>query len=452
MLPRSHAIAQWHRDVPRPLLWPTVMGVSLLVAWGLGFGLWAATAPLDGAVVASGVFVATGQNKQVQHLEGGIVREVLVREGDLVEVEQPLVRLDETAAKTKLRRLVLRKYRLSIMLARLEAEMQSRASFDVPPTLAKEATDPEIAALFERQRVELAVRRARQADEEHVLRKEMAALQERIAGYESLVQTMQQRRSLFDEELKDKKALLERQLARRSDVWAIQRAEAGVSGELGDLTGRVADSKERIARAEQQIAQLRSAAAQKVAEELRATESELDDVAEQIRAAVDIVERTEVRSPVRGIVVKLNHHTQGAVVAPGANILELLPADEELIVEARTSPNDISHVREGQDALVRLTALNVRVTPMIEGKVIYVSADAVADRDLRRDAESLMPRRHWFITRVRLDAHDARNKIGSFKATPGMPADVYIRTGERTFFSYILRPLLDSLSRAFREH
>jgi HlyD family secretion protein len=398
------------------------------------------------------VFVATGQNKQVQHLEGGIVREVLVREGDLVEAEHPLVRLDETAAKTKLRRLVLRKYRLSIMLARLEAEMQSRASFDMPAALASEAADPEVQAVFERQKVELAVRRARQADEEHVLRKEMAALQERIAGYQSLVTTMQQRRSLFDEELRDKKALLERQLARRSDVWAIQRAEAGVSGELGDLTGRIADSRERIARAEQQIAQLRSATSQKIAEELRATESELDDVSEQVRAAVDVLQRTEVRAPVRGIVIKLNHHTRGAVVAPGAILLELLPTDDELIIEARTSPNDISHVREGQDALVRLTALNARVTPTIEGKVIYVSADAVEDRDAHRDAEPLTPRRYWFITRVRLDARDARNKIEAFQATPGMPADVYIKTGERTFFSYILRPLLDSLSRAFREH
>ena len=452
MLPGCHAIDQWHRDVPRPLRWPTMLGVSLLVVWGCGFGLWAATAPLDGAVGASGMFVATGQNKQVQHLEGGIVRQVLVHEGDLVEREQPLVRLDDTAARTKLRRLILRKYRLNIMQARLEAEMQSRTSFSLPASLAAEAADPEIQVVFERQKVELEVRRARQADEEAVLRKEIDGLHERLTGYEALIKTMQRRLTLFDEELKDRQGLLERQLARRTDVWAIQRAEAGVSGELGDLTGRIADAKERIARAEQQIAQLRSTAAQKVTEELRGTESELDDVIEQIRAATDVVERTEVRAPARGIVVKLNYYTRGAVVAPGAIILELLPADDELIVEARTSPNDISHVKEGLGALVRLTALNLRVTPMIEGKVIYVSADAVTDQDARRDAETASPKRHWFITRVRLDQRDARSKVEGFRPTPGMPADVYIRTGERTFLNYILRPLLDSLSRAFREH
>jgi membrane fusion protein, type I secretion system len=225
-----------------------------------------------------------------------------------------------------------------------------------------------------------------------------------------------------------------------------------VSGELGDLTGRIADSRERIARAEHQIAQLRSAAAQKAAEELRGTESELDDVQEQIRAARDVVERIEVRAPVRGVVVKLNHHTTGAVVAPGAVILELLPINEELIIEARVNPSDISHVQVGQHALVRLTAFNQRITPMIEGKVIYVSADTVSEQDARREAEPLLSRRQSYVARVRLDEREARAKVENFRPLPGMPADVYIKTGERTFFDYILRPLLDSLSRAFREH
>ena len=177
--------------------------------------------------------------------------------------------------------------------------------------------------------------------------------------------------------------LLERQLTRKTDVMAIQHAEAGLSGELGDLFGRPANSKERISRAEQQIAQLRSTTAQKVAEELRATETELDDVHEQIRAARDVMERVELRAPVRGIVVRLNHHTQGAVVSPGATVLELLPVNDELIIEARVNPSDISHVHIGQSALVRLTALNQRITPMIEASVVYVSADTVPEQDAR---------------------------------------------------------------------
>ena len=147
-----------------------------------------------------------------------------------------------------------------------------------------------------------------------------------------------------------------------------------------------------------------------------------------------------------------NHHTHGAVVAPGAVILELLPVNDELIIEARVNPSDISHVNTGQSALVRLTALNQRITPMIEGKVIYVSADAVADQQRRRGRPRGAFRRHSYVARVRLDEDDVRGKIDDFRPTPGMPADVYIRTGERTFFNYILRPVLDSFSRAFREH
>jgi HlyD family type I secretion membrane fusion protein len=453
MLSGNAALDQWHSAVPRRTRWPTLMGLAVLLVWGLGFGLWASTAPLDGAVVASGTFVATGQNKLVQHLEGGIVGAVLVRDGQMVDAGQPLIRLDDTPARTRLRRLVLRKYRLEIMQARLEAEMLSKDTFKVPASLEGAQPDPEIQSVFQRQQIELQVRRARQADEEQVLRKEIAGIEERIVGYQTQAATMQQRLASFSEELKDKRVLLERQLARKTDVLAIQRAEAGLSGELGDLFGRLADSKERIARAEQQIAQLRSTTAQKVAEELRSTETELDDVREQIRAARDVVDRVEIRAPVRGIVVRLNHHTPGAVVSPGATVLELLPVNDELIIEARVNPSDISHVHVGQSALVRLTALNQRITPMIEASVTYVSADTVPEQDSRNsDPAAIAARRHSYVARVALDQQDMRGKIDGFRPTPGMPADVYIRTGERTFFNYILRPLLDSLSRSFREH
>jgi HlyD family type I secretion membrane fusion protein len=444
------AFDQWHRGIPYRGSLPVTMGIIVLLGWGGGFGLWAATAPIEGAAVAPGIFVATGLNKPIQHLEGGLVSELLVKEGDRVKADQPLLRLDETASSAKLRRLQLKRYRLIIVQERLEAEMLSKPTFALPAALRDVAKDPEVLAMFERQTTELKVRRSRQSDEEQVLRKEIAGLQERIAGFQTQLAATRKRQSSFSEELADKQRLLSMQLTRKSDVLAVQRAEAGVSGEVGDLSGRIADSRERVARAEQQIAQLRSAAAQKCAEELRATDTELDDVQEQMRAAEDVLRRTEVKAPVDGIIVKLHHHTKGAVVAPGAVILELLPANDELVIEARINPNDIAHVREGQDALVRLNALNQRITPMIAGKVIYLSADVVPELDGRKEQET-QPRRSSFIARVRLDELDARSKTDNFTPTPGMPADVYIRTGDRTFLNYMLRPLLDSLSRAFRE-
>ena len=442
----------WQKEVPYAIARPRRRGLAIVIAIIVLFGGWALLAPLDGAVVASGSFIAHGQNKEVQHLEGGIIRDLLVREGDIVEPEQILVRLDDTAARAKLRRLVVRRYRLIAMQARLEAQIENREAVELPATLAEAAdADADIMPIFERQHMELKVRRLKQADEEEILRREIAGLKESIVGYTAQVQSLEHRIGLFGDELKDKQALLDRQLARRTDVLAVRRAEAGLTGQRGELLGRIADSKERIARADQQISQIRSAALQKAVEDLRDVEAELDDVAEQIAANRDVLQRVDVKAPERAIVVKLNYHARGAVVAPGAPILELVPANDALIIEARLRPSDISSVNGGQDALVRLTALNQRLTPVVAGKVAYVSADTVHE-PARVEHAGARGGQPSFVVRVSLDEADVRSKIDGFRPTPGMPADVYIKTGERTFFAYIMRPLLDSFSRAFREH
>jgi HlyD family secretion protein len=409
-------------------------------------------APLASAVVASGSFVATGQNKQVQHLEGGIIRELLAKEGDVVEANQPLVRLDDTAAQSKLRRLLTRQSRLLATAARLHAEINSSDRLQLSARLADEMNDPDVQSIIQAQEAELTARRLSLTNQEEVLRKEIAGLNESVRGYQAQVSANRERFALFDEELKAKSALIEHQLIRKSEILALQRSSVGLEGELGDLLGRSGDANERIARAEQQIAQLRLAAIEKASEELRGTETELDDLREQILAAKDVVQRTEVRAPVRGIVVKLNQYTTGGVIAPGGIILELLPVNDELVIEARVNPNEITHITEGQNALVRLTALNQRLTPMIEGQVVYVSADTVTDTGARRSGEPEATRRDSFVVRVQLDDQDRRNKVENFRPTPGMPADIFIETGQRTFLTYLMRPVVDSFSRAFREH
>jgi len=242
-------------------------------------------------------------------------------------------------------------------------------------------------------------------------------------------------------------------LVRKTDVLALRRSEASLGGDLGEYLGRIADSKERIAQANEKIAQVHSTALRDIIKELRETETELDDLEEQIRAAQYVVDRVEVRSPVHGIVVKKNFHTPGGVVSPGAVILELLPIGDERIIEAHVNPKDISHVSVGQQALVRLSALNQRTTPMVGASVIYVSADTLAEQvqvrtETRSDSDT---RREFYVVRVRLDQVDILRRMPEFIPTPGMPADVYIKTGERTFFEYIMKPVFDSFSRAFRE-
>jgi HlyD family secretion protein len=453
MRAEKDSIGEWYRDVPLSAKWPIFTGLAMLVAWLGCFGVWAGVAPLNSAVVALGTFVATGQNKLVQHFEGGIIREIAVKDGDVVEANQVLVRMDDTAANARLRRLVLKKYRRLAMKARLEAEMSSSETIETPAAFSESARDPEIKAILERQRAELWARQASLATEESVLVKQIAGLEESIRGYQAQVRSAKERIALFAEELKDKNSLLGQQLVRKSDVLALRRSEASLGGELGEYLGRIADSKERIAQANERIAQLHSTALRDAIKELRETEADLDDIEEQIRAAQDVVDRVDVRSPVRGIVVKKNFHTRGGVVSPGAVILELLPIGEERIIEAHVNPKDISHVSVGQEALVRLSALNQRITPMVGASVIYVSADALAEQvqvktETHPDSDM---RREFYVIRVRLDQDDMLRRMPEFIPTPGMPADVYIKTGERTFFEYIMKPVLDSFSRALRE-
>lgn len=445
------SIREWHRNVPSGSRHLVRIGIAVLIVCLGGFGVWASVAPLDGAVVVSGTFVANGQNKQVQHLEGGIIDEVLVREGQRVVAGQPLVRLDDTTARARLTRLVVRKNRLRILQARLEAESGGKTEFAMPKAVVSQGDGREIKVLYARQVAEMNARRRKLSDEESVLKREIAGLREGISGYASQIKATLDRKELFAQELTDKKTLLDRQLVRKTEILAIQRAEATLIGELARLESRAADSQERVSRAEQQIAQLHSSALQKVLEELRSAETELDDIDEQIRAAQDVMKRIEVRAPVSGTVVRLNHHTRGGVIAAGAVIMELLPANDELIIEARLNPSDISYVKNGLHAIVRLSALNQRLTPMIDGKVVYLSADAVSQADAR-PAAVFRDQRDAFVVRVRLDEDDAHRKVPGFEPTPGMPADVFIRTGERTFIEYLMKPVSDSFSRAFREH
>lgn len=453
MRAERESIAEWYRGVPLSAKWPIFTGLAVLVIWLGCFGVWAGIAPLNSAVVASGTFVATGQNKLIQHFEGGIIREIAVNEGDVVEANAVLVRMDATAANSKLRRLILKRYRLIAMKARLEAERSSSETIETPAAFSETVRDPEVKAILERQRAELRARRISIATEESLLRKQISGLEESIRGYQAQVQSTKERIALFAEELKDKNSLLGQQLVRKADVLALRRSEASLGGELGEYLGRIADSRERVAQANERIAQLHSTMLRDAIKELRETETDLDDVEEQIRAAQDVVDRIDVRSPVRGIVVKKNFHTPGGVVSPGAVIVELLPIGEERIIEAHVNPKDISHVSVGQEALVRLSALNQRITPMVGASVVYVSADALAEQmqaktETRSDSGT---RREFYVVRVRLDQDDILRRMPEFVPTPGMPADVYIKTGERTFFEYIMKPVFDSFSRAFRE-
>lgn len=435
---------EWYSGIPRSARMFIIFGFTMIAVTVFGFGGWASTALIAGAVVASGSFVATGENKIVQHFEGGVISEILVKEGDLVEKGQVLIRLDATAPRAELQRLLLRETRASATAARLRAELDEKDTIDFPEELLARTGNPDIDEIIDTERRSLTARRNAIKSQVATLEEGLQALQQRIQGGKTQLKFVNQQLDIFSEELAAKEQLYERGLIRKPEVLALKRAQANLRGEIGRLVGEIGDARERVAGIREQIISVRNAALKGVLEQMPAVSAELKDVRERIRTAQAVVERISISAPVSGIVIKLAYHTPGGVIEAGKSIMELLPVKEELIIEARVQPKDIDSVKRGQKANVRLTALNRRITPMIAGEVVYVSADSVDD-DTQR-----VERKGVYLVRVKL-AHEDAIKIPEFAPTPGMPAEVYIMTAERTFLEYLTKPITDSMSRAFRE-
>lgn len=445
------AIAEqdWYEAVARSSRRAAWLGVVLLVIFVVGFGYWAGSALMAGAIVTTGSFVVTGENKIVQHPDGGVIKEIRVREGDRVEAGQVLIVLDETTPKAELRRLVLREGRLEAMRYRLQAEAERKTILVWPSTFAAYADDPEAKTMLEAQYSTFEARRKNVESDVAALQESISALVERIDAGKIQLRNTERQVSLYSEEIDSKAQLASSGLIRKSELLTLQRGHAAQNGEIGRLMGEVGDARERIARTKEQINGVHHTAVKTAMEQLHETLGELQDVRERIRSQRAILDRVQIVAPVNGVIVKMRYHTPGGVVEPGRSIMDLLPVDENLVIEARVRPQDIDHVKVGQAATVRLNFMNARSTPMLSGTVIYISADAVPDKagfNSSLDGNS----RDIYLARVRLEP-DELDKLPSFRAMAGMPVEVYIRTGDRTFFEYITRPVVNSFSRAFRE-
>lgn len=435
----------WYDSLPRSTRFPTIAGVVVMASMVMGFGVWGNTAPIAGAVVASGVFVATGQNKIIQHLEGGVIRDIHVREGDVVEQGQLLIELDSTAPNTELRRLFLRRMRLTAIDARLHAEMREQPEITFPEELAG-SDSSEVKEILESQRLTFTARRNNMNSDIAGIKEGINALNERIQGSRIQLDGVRRQIKFIEEEVETKEHLLRTGLVRKPELLILQRTQANLEGEVGRIMGDIGDAKERIARALEQINGVKKTAIKTAVEQMHEVRGELVDVRERMLSAKGVLDRIRITAPVRGVVVKLRYHTQGGVIEAGKSIMEILPLKDELIIEARVRPQDIDSVKHGQHATVRLTAMNQRITPMISGDVIYLSADTLADE---RKSQQMGPT-DIYIVRVKLNIEEAAT-IPGFSPTPGMPAEVYIKTSERTFFQYIVKPIHDSMLRAFRE-
>jgi len=423
----------------RKTLW---VGVAVVAGFFGGFGGWATMAPLSGAAIAPGVISPDGERRAVQHLEGGIVQELLVHEGSTVEAGQPLVVLDPSASRAN--RDVLQKELRSNLAtqARLIAERDDADKVTFPSELTDDAANAETTTLMQTQTALFQRRSDARSQKKKVLREQINQNEQAIAGLESQINYQTQQIKLIRDEAASIEPLVAKGFVSKPRLLALQRTEAELEGSRAGNQANIAKSRQAIAETMAQIDGIDTDHQQEVGTKLAEVEATLSGIREKLRAASFVVLRTTVVAPVSGTVVELKANTIGGVVTPGQTILEIVPRDEELLVDARIAPGDIEEVHADQPARVIMTGYNQRTTPQLMGRVRQVSADRLIDERTGQP---------YYLARIELAADNVRNAASHIIMKPGMPAEVMVITSERTLFDYLVEPLRASVRRSFHE-
>ncbi len=418
-----------------------VIGLVAIVAGFGGFGSWALLARLNSAALAPGVVVVDSHRKTVQHLEGGILRELLVQEGELVRNGQPLALLDTTQAEAQFGQLTSQQMTLRARIGRLRAEQENQRTFTVPPELADRLDEPLVAEAVEAQRRLFEARWRAYDSASAIVTKRIQQFREQITSAQSQLQAVEKRLSLVQEDLRNATFLFDRGYEKRTRLLELQRNVEELNGQASQQRGVIAQAQQSIAGSEMEIVNLGDARHAEVARDLEDSRAQEVDLADRIRAARDVLDRREILAPQEGIVTDIRLVTPGGVIGPGQPLMDIVPMDDPLIIEARVHPDDIDVVHAGLAADVHLTAFKRSSTPPVEGVVTYVSADMLSDP---RDGTK------YFLARVKPSA-DALANLRGVTLSPGMPADVMIVTGERKAFEYFIEPLRQRMRHAFRE-
>lgn len=426
-----------------PVTGPMFVGLFALVLLVGGFGSWAALTNISGAVIASGQ-IEVDQNRQVvQHPDGGVILEILVDEGDFVEADQLLLRLDPSDLKSELAIVEGQLFELMARRGRLEAERDGRNEAVFAPLLLEVAArDSNIAAQVEGQRQLLVARSNSVAQEIDQLQKRRSQIINQIEGIDAQRVALRNQLDLITEELASQQSLLDKGLAQASRVLALQRESARLSGQVGELTASRAQAEGRITEIEIEILKLDTRRREEAISTLRDLEYRELESAEKRRAIKQRLDRLDIRAPVSGIVYGLQFYTPRSVIRPADPVLFLVPQDRPLVIAAQVSPIHVDQIFVGQDVTLRFSTFDQRTTPELFGKVAQVSADAFTDEASRSS-----------FYRVEIDVNDGeldRLPEGS-KLLPGMPVETFIRTRDRTPLAYLVKPLADYFTKAFRE-
>jgi HlyD family secretion protein len=413
-------------------------GVAFLV---FGLGGWAWTTELSGAVVAPGTIVVDSHVKKVQHPTGGVIGEILARDGDHVRSGDVVIRLDETVARANLSMVSKSIDEMAARRARLEAERDGAKAIRFPAELTTRSDDIEVSELMRGERKLFDSRREARAGQKSQLQERVAQLAEQIDGTKLQASAKADEIDLIASELVGVQELWKKNLVPVTRVNSLKREETRLRGERGQLISTVAQAKGKISETELQIMQIDQDLRSEVSTELRDVQAKIAEYVERKVAAEDQLKRIDIRAPQDGIVHQSTVHTIGGVIGAGDPLMLVMPEGDKLSIEVKVAPQDIDQLRQGLDTVLRLSAFNQRTTPEIKGQVTRIAADLVTDE---RSGMSHYP--------VRIAVSEGEyERLGSVKLLPGMPVEGFIQTGYRTVFSYLTKPLADNMARAFRE-
>lgn len=401
-----------------------------------GIGGWAAFTEISGAVVSSGTIVVESNTKQVQHREGGIVRDIRVKNGDVVEAGDLLIRLDDTVTRANLAVITKQLTDLTAQELRLAAERDDLRAIEWPEQRVASLGDVERG-----QQLLLEARRNSKEGRKNQLEEQIRQFNKQTEGLEAQVAAKTSEIELIGEELGDLGGLLDKQLVSKSRVTALRREKARLDGEYGDLIAQIARTREAISERHIQILQIEETYRAEVLENLQEVRSRIAQLEEQKIAAEDELTRVDILAPRNGYVHQLAVHTIGGVIAPGETIMQIVPREDQLIVETQVRPVDIDQMSPGQHARVRFPSFDQRTTPELNAELLTISAD------LNQDERTGMS---FYVARLVIDESEL-TKLGDQALVPGMPVETFLQTGDRTVLSYLVKPIRDQIAHALRE-
>jgi HlyD family secretion protein len=417
-----------------------MLGVAMVLLLGVGAGGWAATTSLSGAIIAGGTLVVDSYVKKVQHPTGGIVADILVRNGSTVNAGDVLIRLDETQTRANLEIVGKRLNELRARETRLAAERDGRPEIPFAETFAGHMDDPEIAKVVQGETVLFKARQTSRAGQTAQLEERSAQLQQEIEGLQAQISGKDREIELIGQEIDGVQQLWSKGLTQRTTINSLQREAARLTSERGTLISSIAQTRGKIAEIRLQILQVGEDLQQEVAKEMREIEGSIGEFEERRVAAEDQLRRVEIRAPQTGVVHELSVHTKDAVVSAGETVMLIVPAADKLEAEIKIAPQDIDQIELGQTVNLRFSAFNQRTTPEVTGTLDRVGAD------LTREQQTGLS---YYVARVGVST-DELKRLGNLKLLPGMPVEAFLKTQDRTALSYLVKPIEDQVERAFR--